>query len=238
MKTQFYIFLAAALTFLLIGYFVSLVGFPAEYAFVSNIFIVLMALPSFYFFCKSVGLKKGLLGLISLALFAQFIEAQAIITGFPYSEFQYSDKISGKLFGIVPWTIGFAWTPLLLASVYVASRWTVNKSILILISAITLVGFDLILDPGATAAGLWIWENPSGFYNVPLQNFFGWFVSGLIGTIIFLLHKIDRQKLQPAILLSAIFTLAFWTGAAIYFNFALVVVLGTLTTSYLLSQLK
>lgn len=238
MKTQFYIYLVSALFFLFIGYFFTLIGFPAEYAFVSNLFIVLMALPSFYFFCKSVGLKTGLLTLISLSLFAQFIEGQAIITGFPYSEFQYSDKISGKLFGIIPWAIGFAWTPLLLASVFVASRWTNNKSILILLSALTVVVFDLILDPGATAAGLWIWENPVGFYNVPFQNFFGWFISGLFGTLIFFMFKIKPKKLNPTILSSTILTLAFWTGAAIYFNFVIVIALGIFVLSYLLSQLK
>jgi putative membrane protein len=237
MNTKLFI-LITSLIFIFVGYFISALGFPSEYGYISNIFIVLMAIPSFYYFVKSVGLKKGLTTIVFLIIFAQLIEGQALVTNFPYSEFAYSDKISGKLFGIIPWTIGFAWTPLLLASVFLANQYTKNKYKLVLISAIILVVFDLVLDPGATAAGLWTWKNQVGFYNVPLQNFFGWFVSGVIGTAIYLSQKIDTSKLNPSILISAILSLSFWIGAAIFYNFIIVILLGIFTTSLMIYKLK
>lgn len=228
--------------FAAMGYMVSLLGFPSDYAWVSNLFIVIMALPAFIGVIKLQGLKRGLAVVFSLMLFALIFEGQAIYTGFPYSEFNYSDKIAGKLFGIVPWTIGFAWAPLLIGSAIVVSNFKkLSNFNFILFTAILLVLADLVLDPGATKAGLWIWENTNGFYGVPLMNFFGWFVSGILGSCIYLFlvknptNKISKyDKILTTGSLSL--TLAFWTGAAIFFGMWLVVILGFLLSSFLFLQ--
>jgi len=218
----------SSLLFLLIGYFIAYLNFPSEQAWVSNIFIVLMASPAFYFFLKPYTKRKALT-LISLFIFAVLFEAQAILTGFPYSEFHYSEKIPGKLFGIVPLSVGFAWTPLLLGAAYVFQKYKNNFLKFTIFTALFLVLIDLVLDPGATAAELWIWQTNNGFYGVPLVNFVGWLVSGFIGaTIYYFGLKNKNTILNPLILLSLIFTLTFWTGVAIFHSLHIAVILGLL----------
>jgi putative membrane protein len=224
------------------GYMVSLLGFPSDYAWVSNLFIVIMALPAFIGVIKLQGLKRGLAVVLSLMLFALIFEGQAIYTGFPYSEFNYSDKIEGKLFGIVPWTIGFAWAPLLIGSAIVVTNLkNQSKFLFIIFTSILLVLVDLVLDPGATKAGLWIWENTNGFYGVPLMNFFGWFVSGIFGASIYLLlvknPKNNISKIDQILTTGSLsLTLAFWSGAAIFFGMWIVFILGIGLSTYLFIQ--
>lgn len=222
--------------FIFMGYFVAYLDFPSNYNWISTLFIILISLPSFYYFCIKKGIIKGLNDLFILAFFAVIIEGQAILTGLPYSEFSYSDKIAGKIFDIVPWTIGFAWTPLFLAAIFLTNKFAKNsKTYFIILTSIFLVLFDLVLDPGATSAGLWIWSNSNGFYGVPFQNFIGWFISGILGSIIYIYMNNDSNstKFNSKILVSTIFTLAFWSGANLYFLNVFPLILGLIITTYL-----
>lgn len=228
--------------FVAMGYTLSLIGFQSNYAWVSNLFIVIMALPAFIGIIKLQGIKRGLAVVFSLMLFALIFEGQAIYSGFPYSEFNYTDKIAGKIFGIVPWTIGFAWAPLLIGSAIVVTNFKKLSNLkFILITAILLVLVDLVLDPGATKSGLWVWKNTNGFYGVPLMNFFGWFMSGILGSCLYLLLvKNPRNKIskfdQILTTGSLSLTLAFWTGAAVFFGMWIVVILGLGLSTYLFIQ--
>lgn len=226
-----------SLILVFVGYFVALQDFPSQFSWISNKFIVLFAAPAFYFFLKEFTWRK-LITLICLFIFAVLFEAQAIVTGFPYSEFNYTDKIAGKLFGIVPVSVGFAWTPLLLGVAYLVTSLKLKPLNFVILTALGLVLVDLVLDPGATAAQLWIWQTNNGYYGVPTQNFFGWFVSGFIGAAVYYFGlRNQKQNFNPLILLSLLFTLTFWTGVAIFHSLNIVVVLGILFIVYLYYQI-
>lgn len=226
-----------SLILVFVGYFVALQDFPSELSWISNIFIVLFAAPAFYFFLKDFTWRK-LITLTGLFLFAVLFEAQAIVTGFPYSEFNYTDRIAGKLFGIVPVSVGFAWTPLLLGVAYLVSLLKLKPLKFVILTALGLVVVDLVLDPGATAAQLWIWQTNNGFYGVPTQNFFGWFVSGVIGAAIYYFGlRNEKQSFNPLIVLSLLFTITFWTGVAIFHSLNIVVLLGIALTVFLHHQI-
>jgi putative membrane protein len=47
------------------------------------------------------------------------------------------------------------------------------------IAAATMTAWDVVMDPGQTRAGSWVWEAGGAYFGVPLQNFMGWMVTTL-----------------------------------------------------------
>lgn len=177
---------------------------------------VLVALPSFVAFIQWRKRRAAVIILLVLGVFAWFFEAQSILTGWPYSGFQYGNIITGKIAGLVPWTVPFAWTPLLLGCFWIASRiQSLNSRPLarILATALLMVATDLVLDPVATKLGFWHWQQGGWFYGVPLQNFLGWLVSGSLGATIlhFGMRKNNFRLAPKTILLGWLLHIGIWT---------------------------
>lgn len=110
-------------------------------------------------------------------------ENMSVITGFPFGEYYYSDKIGPKLFLV----------PLVIAPAYFAGgyyAWTIAHVLLGLydqrprgldvvrvpmIAAMIMVMWDMIMDPGnATVNQSWIWETGGSYFGVPVSNYLGW----------------------------------------------------------------
>jgi len=222
------------------GYFTATQPFDARLWWVSALSIVLFALPSFYFFCLELGWKRGVLILTVLSLYAFGFEYLAITTGFPYGRFSYTEKIGFRLGGQVPWTVAFAWVPLILASYGLAQRFVQVRWCQIVLSAIFLVLIDLVLDPGAVALKFWIWESNGPFYGVPVSNFVGWFLSGLVGSII--LAKLlrgsiyGRSKYIKGIISSVVLIIIFWTTVVLVKGMFISVVIGLFLLGFIYSQ--
>jgi putative membrane protein len=188
-----------------------------EMAIVSSVFVVLFALPSYFVIVKTKGWKRGLVVLWALGMYALVIESLAINTGFPYGNFIYNDLLGQKVFGLTPWTVAFAWPPILLLSYWFArKRHSPNEKVKILFStAFGAMLIDLVLDPAAVALGFWNWETPGFFYEVPLINFLGWLLSGFTGAII--LHWLWGRKQAPTLLgYSGLAILWFWTWVNVF----------------------
>jgi putative membrane protein len=230
----------AALLLALCGFFVAKMPVRPELAGVSVVFVVLFALPSFLSVIRWLGARPGVLLLVVLGAFALAIESFAVLTGWPYGEFSYGDKIGAKVFGVVPWTVPFAWSPLLLAAMAMASRWSQSPRAKIVIAALFLVAIDLVLDPAATAQKFWVWKTPGFYYGVPTINFFGWFLSGVIGAWLFSNFARTSEKTPPAFLSSAFLILCFWSSACfwmkLYFPAALGVLLLIVIGKYFFSE--
>jgi putative membrane protein len=200
-----------------------------ELALVSTLFVLAFALPSFFALLKWLGWQRGLTALLVLGAFALAIETFAVRTGVPYGPFTYGTKIGTKVFGAVPWTVPFAWTPLLLASMTLARRCTVQPYAAILLSALLLVAMDMVLDPGAVAQKFWIWAEPGAYYRVPLSNFIGWFLSGVVGSVLFswLAESGVRAKQPPSELLgSAFLILVFWSSVCLWSRLWIAAIIG------------
>ncbi len=201
-----------------------------EMAIVSSVFVVLFALPSYWAVINSNGKKRGLIILGILGIYGLIIESLAIHTGFPYGDFIYNDLLGQKVFGLTPWTVAFAWPPILLLSYWFARHCTrtdlVQKAWVISgITALTAMSIDLVLDPAAVYLGFWEWENPGFFYGVPLVNFLGWILSCFVGAII--LNRLwGKQKLPEAVSYSGIAILWFWTVANIFMTQIIPAVVG------------
>ncbi|MBV9865131.1 MAG: carotenoid biosynthesis protein [Abitibacteriaceae bacterium] len=218
------------------GFFVAKMPVRPEFAGVSSVFVLVFALPSYMALYKWLGNKEGVRVLIILGLFAVVLESIAIDTGFPYGHFSYGEKIGAKVWGLVPWTVPFAWTPLLLFSMSLAARWTTHALSTIALSALLLVIIDMVLDPAAVAQGFWTYAQPGNFYQVPFSNFCGWFLSGAISSWVFQtlarrarhFNKIEAAILPPVALMSSSFLiLSFWTSVCFWMELWLPTAVGT-----------
>jgi putative membrane protein len=188
----------------------------------SIVSVVLLALPAFYGFYKLYG-TRSLYSIIAVGFFALTIETIGISTGFPYGEFQYTLPIGSKIFGLTPWTVFIAWTPLVIGSFVLAHRSFKQWWSRFLVYLGLLVSVDTVLDPGAVARGLWTYTNGGDFYNVPLENFAGWLLSGTIAYLIItfiLKNKKAAFSMKTASITSAslIISLTMWAGVNVAYQ--------------------
>ncbi len=219
--------------FLAIGAFFMLnVELPDWSYLLSSVNVLLFACPVFWVTKKWIGWQDALILFAVLGIFALLLETNAIITGFPYGHFGYSELLGYKFFGYVPWTVGFAWTPLVLAAFAISANLFDHKLLRVASTALILIIFDLTLDAGAVLLGFWKYENGGIYYGVPFLNFVGWAFSGALGAILMeIFLKIFKPLLPtPAQLISSsFFIIIFWTSIAFFGNLIIPTIIGILT---------
>jgi putative membrane protein len=246
------LFLAAVPFLVVNGFFVAnMTRYPElrkyadrpELAIVSAIFVVVFALPSFLATLRWLGIKRGIAALAALGAFAFFIETVALNTGIPYGAFAYGDKIGAKLPGGVPWTVAFAWAPLVLGAYYLAHEILLARVLvahqksaqlrarfLIPLTALLSTIFDGVLDPGAVSQNFWRYVHAGAYYGVPASNYFGWLLSGAVGAAILNGFARSAKAANPPSMLlgSAFLILTFWTSIAFFARLWIPFALGLL----------
>ncbi|MFN0139042.1 MAG: isopentenyl-diphosphate Delta-isomerase, partial [Pyrinomonadaceae bacterium] len=229
-STKQTIVVLAVMAFLAVGaFFVANVELPSWSSYLSPVNVVLFAIPAFWAARWWLGWKDAILLFLVLGVLALVIETSAIITGFPYGHFGYSELLGYKLFGYAPWTIFLAWTPLVIAAYAIAARLFDHAVVRIVSTAAFLVVFDLVLDPGAVKLGFWRYEGGGEFYGVPLSNFIGWFISGAIAAIVLEIFSRAKKPLLPApaqLISSAFFIIVFWTAIAFFSSMTAAAMIG------------
>lgn len=224
------VFVAIALIVLTVGAFLMAnVDLPRWSFVISPIIVLLFALPAFYALRRWLGWSDGIKLVLILGAYALIVETFAILMGFPYGHFGYSDHLGYKILGFVPWTVAFAWTPLMLCA-YVAARSLFASRIeRIICSTFLLVIFDLVLDPGAVLLGFWQYPGGGAYYGVPASNYLGWILSGALGsTIMEAAISYFRPLLPPPVQIgsSAFFIMFFWTAFAVFGGLAVPAIIG------------
>lgn len=188
-----------------------------RYSTVSMLFILLLALPSFGVLIRWLGIRLGLFILVLFSLLPLIVEAVAVLTGIPYGRFSYSQAIGPVFFGLVPLSVAFAYLPVLLGGTALSCRGSGNKfSRAVFLSGGFILLADLVIDPAAVHAGFWTWENPGLYYGIPLSNFIGWALTGLIYSWLFLalVSKSARPLYCPPAPMAAslLLIMALWSG--------------------------
>ena len=118
------------------------------------------------------------------------IETLGVKTGFPFSEYIYAEAFGPTVFG-VPVTIGAAWLAVIGASFAVARLFSFSRRTLWLVPFLA-VWLDMAIDPvAANVKGYWLWANDGLYYDIPTQNFVGWF--GLSLVFAFFLDRHERE---------------------------------------------
>lgn len=224
------ILLGFVLILLEVGAFFTVnVRLPKESHIFSTVGMALLALPSFAAAVKWLGWRDGIILISVLGIYALLIETAAIVTGFPYGHFGYSEHLGYKLFGYTPWTVVLGWTPLMLASGAIACRLSDKLWLRVPLIIFILLLFDLVLDPGAVLLGFWKYRGGGAFYGIPFSNFAGWLFSGLLGAFLFeaLINYFKALSPPPAQLVrSSALILFFWTAIAVFGGLLIPAVIG------------
>jgi isopentenyl-diphosphate delta-isomerase len=213
-----------AITLLLLGLstaaiFMVNVELPLWSHYVSGLNVVLFAIPSFWATRRWLGWRDAVVLWSLLGIYALLIESLAIFTGFPYGHFGYSELLGAKLFGVTPWTVFLAWTPLIIGANAVARTVIRNLFVRILATAAIATAFDLVLDPGAVKLGFWQYAGEHWYYGVPVSNFAGWLISGSIAAVVIeiFLARVKPILPTPVQLASSAFLIVFfWTMIAVF----------------------
>ena len=94
------------------------------------------------------------------------------------------------LLGVYPLEVSFAWVILKYISfclgILIVSAFSLPIIAEIVLVPLILVSMDFILDPVAVNYDkLWFWEKGSFYFGIPLRNFLGWYLVGLLSTLLF-----------------------------------------------------
>lgn len=196
---------------------------------------VLISLPAFVALFAHLGPRRAAASVLAVSAFAYAIESVGVATGLPYGPFYYGEALGPKLFGLAPYLLPVTYVPLVIGAV--AAAWGPPRlTARVVLSALFLVLIDGVLDPGATALGFWTWTQGGPYYGVPLSNFAGWLLSGAVSATLLLTLGRPRTPPPPGALDSAILSLAFWTGAAVFSGLAFPALLGLLLYASFLAR--
>ena len=182
----------------------------------------------------------------SINLLPKFITFGVILAGFelaatqigwPYGKFSYTDLMQPLIWGL-PVLMVVIWPTILLGAKYVADKVLRRHNLSNLFSNLVLtvllvVGYDLVMDPGAVSMGLWVWDiRLVEWFGVPPLNYFGWAVFGIVGWGLIELLKI---KSSESYVMSLIVLISFWTGYVMMQAWLLPTVLGCLLLALFIS---
>lgn len=198
----------------------------AVIAMISNF---LLASPALLGLIQQLGKKRAFWSLLSLSLFAYFIESLGVYYGVPYGEFFYSKQLGPLWLTGVPVILPLSWVPLVIGSVTLARLLCKHRFSASLLAASLLVGVDLLLDPVAAKLQYWTWVDSGPIYGVPLSNFAGWFLSGFIGSLLIPPFTVTSLTIRFQLLLTYLLALLMWGAASVWYGFY-----GTAVIGYLL----
>lgn len=104
--------------------------------------------------------------------------------GFPFGRYEYLKFSRASILG-VPIPIIFAWGIYLYTS-YLASMYLCSgRRCRVLATGIMMVALDLSIDPVMVSRGFWRWLQPGPWFDVPLENFLGWFTVSLVACLFY-----------------------------------------------------
>ena len=181
MKWQHFVFY-----FFLIWYSVGviLVGFdwvPSWLEWANSVFIITAGVLGVIYFMRTFGTFHGTLisSLIFIGSFA--IEYVGSTYSLLFGSYYYTNNFAPNLFD-VPIAIGFAWIMVIATSHAIVHAFSVQSNWLrAAAGALLAVLFDLVLDPVSySVKSYWIWEEPGFYYDIPITNFTGWFITAFI----------------------------------------------------------
>jgi uncharacterized membrane protein len=111
-------------------------------------------------------------------------ESIGVATGVVYGPYHYTDKLGSLFLGLVPYLIPVAWFMMSYPSFVIADRlipagWKYWYRILSVaaVGGLVMTAWDLVMDPIMVASGHWVWDINGAYHGIPLQNFWGWWLT-------------------------------------------------------------
>lgn len=214
--------------------------------------ILLGALTMFLVGIKAIGWQKTTIFFAASTSISLLSEWLGTSYGIPFGNYAYTNFLGYKIDGHVPYPIPLSWFYIgfacyLLASVIVSSLglrqrtlWTVSLGVWF------LTVWDLVLDPAMAHESLtikfWIWEQSGAYYGMPIRNFIGWSITGLVYMGVARLIWREEPVVSPnATLLplavysaNTVFAIVLSLSVGLWVPVVLSIVLGVLPAAYTL----
>ena len=154
---------------------------------------------------ERMGWTKALLLLTFVFVVSLIFESLGVATGLVYGPYHYTEKLGPKFLGLVPYLIAIAWFMMIYPSFIVAewlipAIWTGARRLLsvAVIGGLVMTAWDVVMDPIMAAAKYWVWEVPGAFFGVPLQNYWGWWLTVFTTLVLYLLVTRNRPSDKEA----------------------------------------
>jgi uncharacterized membrane protein len=147
---------------------------------------------------QRMGWKKAALLLFLTFAVSLLFESVGVATGLVYGPYHYTDRLGVKFLDLVPLLIPVAWFMMTYPSYVIATRvirplqnvWRWRLAVAAL-GAVIMTAWDLAMDPMMVAGEHWVWEVQGAYFGVPVQNYWGWWLTVFVAFILFLV--LSRQ---------------------------------------------
>jgi putative membrane protein len=129
-------------------------------------------------------------------------ESVGVATGWIYGPYHYTHTLGPRFLGLAPFLIPVAWFMMMYPAYVIAESvlparsdkiwvWQVQVAA---VGGIILTAWDLAMDPMMVASGHWIWEVEGAYFGIPVQNFWGWWLTAFTTLSLFQwLGRIDPR---------------------------------------------
>jgi putative membrane protein len=152
-----------------------------------------------------LGWKKALTLLVLCFVISLFFESVGVATGWVYGPYHYSAKLGAKFLGLVPYLIPLVWF-MMMYPAFLMARWLtphlhsrlLQGLCLAALAGMIMTAWDLTMDPLMVKSGNWIWEIPGAYFGIPIQNFWGWWLTTFVTFGAFLLIWPTQLDSRPA----------------------------------------
>jgi putative membrane protein len=142
---------------------------------------------------QNLGWKQALWLLVLTFAVSLLFESIGVATGAVYGPYHYTDKLGPKFLGLVPLLIPVAWFMMTYPSYVIALRLVPGvkntwlwRLFVAAIGALIMTAWDLAMDPMMVAGGHWVWDQAGPYFGIPLQNFWGWWLTIFVTFWLFL----------------------------------------------------
>ena len=143
--------------------------------------------------------------LLYVCIVGALMEYIGLRSGFPFGTYRYTKLLQPQIAGL-PLQIIFEWALVAIPTWALLSL--LNLPILLFCgaSALIIMGWDLFYDHLFVAMGFWHWEKSAPHLSgIPLSNYGGWFITGLLlsggASLFFPLVQLNQTPLLAAIFL-------------------------------------
>ncbi|HRX12979.1 MAG TPA: carotenoid biosynthesis protein [Draconibacterium sp.] len=200
--------------FFVIFYLVGIAGIVIPFSFPLFVKLIPYALilssVALVFYHKSFD-TKTIIVFISIYLTGFFVEVTGVNTGLIFGQYYYGESLGLKVFN-TPLIIGLNWLLLVYLTASVLESSNTAVPVKIVISALLMLGYDLIIEQIAPLLNMWNWQSNL----IPVKNYLSWFLLALVFHAAIQVFRIKtKNKLAPVILVCQV---SFFLILLIYFK--------------------
>lgn len=142
-----------------------------------------------------LGWKRIITMFVIVSAISLGFESYGVASGNVYGPYHYTDMLGPKFLGLVPYLIPVAWFMMMYASYVIADMVVPAKFgptfgrllAVAAVAGIAMTAWDTAMDPMMVGGGHWVWEEVGRYFGIPLQNFWGWWLTTFTALAVYLI---------------------------------------------------